>query len=46
MCSMQKSKFALKDHLCLALGLLVEGKPPDLCLVRSRTWDTAIMGRV
>jgi hypothetical protein len=37
---MQKSKFALSEHLWLALGLLTEGKPPDLYLIASRTWDT------
>ena len=37
---MQKSKFALKEHLWLALGLLTEGKSPDLYFIPSRTWET------
>jgi hypothetical protein len=37
---MQKSKFILSDNLYLAFGLLAEGKPPDLYLIPSRTWDT------
>jgi hypothetical protein len=36
---MQKSKFILDDNLYLAFGLLTEGKPPDLYLIPSRTWE-------
>jgi hypothetical protein len=37
---MQKTKFVLSDSLYVALGLLFEGKPPDLYLIPSRVWDT------
>jgi hypothetical protein len=34
----QKRKFALSETLYLALGLLFEGKAPDLYLIPSCTW--------
>jgi len=37
---MHKTKFRLKDDLYLALGLLSEGKPPELYLIPSRIWET------
>jgi hypothetical protein len=37
---MHKSKFSLKEHLYLALGLLSEGKPPELFLIPSFVWET------
>ena len=38
---MQKDKFALQEHLYLALGLLFEGQPPELYLVPSAVWEEA-----
>lgn len=35
---MQKEKFVLRDHLYLALGLLVDGQSPDLYLIPSLVW--------
>jgi len=35
---MQKTKFEIGEHLYLALGLLFEGKPPELYLVPSTAW--------
>jgi hypothetical protein len=40
---MHKSKFLLREHLYLGLGLLLEGKPPELYLIPSRTWETPMM---
>jgi hypothetical protein len=37
---MQKTKFVLSDNLYVALGLLFEGKPPELYLIPSRVWET------
>lgn len=37
---LQKSKFVLSDTLYVALGLLCDGKPPELYLVPSRAWET------
>jgi hypothetical protein len=36
---MQKTKFSLGDTLHLALGLLVDGKQPELFLIPSRAWE-------
>lgn len=35
---MQKDKFVLREHLYLALGLLVDEQPPDLYLIPSLAW--------
>ncbi len=35
---MQKTKFALRDSLYLAFGLLLEGNSPELYLIPSRVW--------
>ena len=35
---MQKDKFQLREHLHLALALLVEGHPPELYLIPSFVW--------
>ncbi|PMR71718.1 hypothetical protein [Halomonas heilongjiangensis] len=35
---MQKRKFSLNEHLHLALGLLCEGKSPQLFLIPSTVW--------
>ncbi len=37
---MHKTKFVLSDSLYVALGLLFDGKPPDLYLIPSRVWET------
>jgi hypothetical protein len=37
---MHKTKFVLSDSLYVALGLLFDGKPPELYLIPSRTWET------
>ena len=36
---MQKKKFVLREHLYMALGLLEDGKPPDLYLIPSTAWN-------
>lgn len=36
---LEKSKFALRDGLYVALGLLREGRPPELFLIPSRAWE-------
>ena len=35
---MQKEKFLLGEYLYLALGLLLDGQPPDLYLIPSVVW--------
>ena len=35
---MQKEKFVLHKHLYLALGLLLDGQPPELYLIPSIVW--------
>lgn len=35
---MQKEKFVLREHLLLALALLVDGQAPDLYLIPSVVW--------
>ena len=37
---MQKTKFELHEHVYLALGLLLERKPPELYLVPSVVWQS------
>ncbi len=37
---MHKTKFVLSDSLYVALGLLFDGKPPELYLIPSRVWET------
>ena len=35
---LQKAQFVLRDHLYLALGLLLDEQPPDLYLIPSIVW--------
>ena len=37
---LEKSKCELRDSLYVALGLLLEGNPPELFLIPSRVWET------
>jgi len=35
---MRKDKFVLRENLYLALGMLIEGEPPELFLIPSTVW--------
>jgi hypothetical protein len=35
---MHKEKFVPREHLYLALGLLLDGQPPELYLIPSTAW--------